>query len=421
MGIGVNKHRRGMMLALTCATAIAAIPAAAAEPEVIRRPSIIVEETAGIRRFGYPVTAVVPLPGPVSDVEHFRLLERGTPVAAQVRPNGQEKQGIRGVVIDFNVNHAPYERREYVLEYGPSVRPGPKPRTGLKVDAGDDEVRVVHPSGLEFVVPRKLLGLLRQVRTRETDYLRPDSPGLMIRYKDDARSRPAGFSRAVMRVVKEGPLAVTLRFDATETLPGGKTLGSVVAMDFPISKSWVQVAWTVDDPQGSVAGLGADVNLKVEGEPTLVDFGAGTLVYAPLRKGQAAMLRAGGDGPAWETRTGPAGALTPYVVAPRGPGHPPAEGWAHVMDRQRCTAVAVAAFSEAGREANITAHADGRLVLASTFARDGADSRAGPKTLSFWLHFVGMPVHVGAATSPQAMLAPLRVVVKGPEGTDDRK
>ena len=35
----------------------------------------------------------------------------------------------------------------------------------------------------------------------------------------------------------------------------------------------------------------------------------------------------------------------------------------------------------------------------------------GPKKITFWLHFVGMPVHVGAATSPQAMLAPLRVTV----------
>jgi hypothetical protein len=76
------------------------------------------------------------------------------------------------------------------------------------------------------------------------------------------------------------------------------------------------------------------------------------------------------------------------------------------MDRERCTAVAVAEFA-AGPGAEIAADADGRLRLWRSFAPG-----AGPKRLAFWLHFVGMPVQVGAATSPQAMLAPLRVEVR---------
>jgi hypothetical protein len=46
-------------------------------------------------------------------------------------------------------------------------------------------------------------------------------------------------------------------------------------------------------------------------------------------------------------------------------------------------------------------------------ARPGEGPPAGAKRLAFWLHFVGMPVQVGAATSPQAMLAPLQVEVRG--------
>ena len=34
------------------------------------------------------------------------------------------------------------------------------------------------------------------------------------------------------------------------------------------------------------------------------------------------------------------------------------------------------------------------------------------KGLRFWLHFVDVPVQVGAVTSPQAMLAPLLVEVR---------
>ena len=45
----------------------------------------------------------------------------------------------------------------------------------------------------------------------------------------------------------------------------------------------------------------------------------------------------------------------------------------------------------------------GRLVIRRDFLRGGE------RSLHFWLHFVTMPVQVGAATSPQAMQNPLRV------------
>jgi len=39
----------------------------------------------------------------------------------------------------------------------------------------------------------------------------------------------------------------------------------------------------------------------------------------------------------------------------------------------------------------------------------GQGRRGNERYLHFWLHFVGMPVQLGAATSPQAILNPLRV------------
>src|SRR5437763_1434692 len=89
-------------------------PAFAADPQP-RRWDVTVKEAAGIRRFGYPVNVVIPLREPVPDAEHFRLLDNGKPVAAQVRPAGG-----RAVALDFNVNHAPLETRSYVLEHDPS-------------------------------------------------------------------------------------------------------------------------------------------------------------------------------------------------------------------------------------------------------------------------------------------------------------
>jgi hypothetical protein len=392
-------------------------PAArAADAPAVRQLRITVAETAGIRRFGYPVETRLDLPEAVPEATRFRLLERGKPVAAQFRP-----QGPRAVSLDFSVDHAPLETREYVVEYGPGVEPGPEPKTGLRVETITGEFRVCHPGGLEFAVPRDLLGLLRQVHTSKTDYLRPESAGLWLRYRDDIHYRAGGPGPdgvpTVGRVTKAGPLAAVLRFERTEALRGNRSVASAVEMAFPLSKSWVRVTWEVEDPEGYVSGLGADLNLNVRDGPTLVDFGAGSLVYAALKPGQAAVLRGGSLArppgvPRWETLVGPAGNPRPYVVPAPGTRAADAEGWAHVMDRERATAAALAGFGTDGPESEVAVEADGRLRLWQHFARDGAVPPAGTKRMTFWLHFVGMPVQVGAATSPQAMLAPLRVSVR---------
>ena len=72
------------------------------------------------------------------------------------------------------------------------------------------------------------------------------------------------------------------------------------------------------------------------------------------------------------------------------------------MDSQRATAIAVAGFGAETRD-RIEVSADGRLLIRRDFVRGGE------RSLHFWLHFVTMPVQVGAATSPQAMQSPLQV------------
>jgi hypothetical protein len=236
----------------------------------------------------------------------------------------------------------------------------------------------------------------------------------VIREKEGKQFRVGG-PDSKGRVVKEGPLAVTLRFECKTTLQDESSVPSVVDLDFVSSKSWVKLTWTATFPKNTGARPIADLKLSLDGEPTLADFGADSTVYAQLRKGESGLLRQNPDDyairriPAWEVLTGPTeGRLSPYVVATSGRlrssgigGTVPAnraEGWAHVMDRKRCTAVAMEHFI-GGSE--IRVDSDGRLRLSG-----GTGER-----LSFWLHFVPMPVHVGAATSPQAMLAPLRVEV----------
>ena len=385
-------HRMSTFLLLALAA-----PVAADEPAV-RRLELVVSETAGIRRFGYPVTATLPRDAARAG-NRFRLSENGKPVAAQFRRVAGKGAATEAVYLDFNVSHGPLEKRTYLVEYGPGVEPGPEPKSGIAVKLGADAVTVSHGRELEFVLPRQRPGLLRQVRAGRTDYLRDGSPGLLFRDKGGKEHRA---SAGAARVTRSGPLAAAVLFEGSESLGSAKA-ASAVEMEFPRSKSWVRVRWTLDDPKGDVAALGAELNLAVQGPRTLVDFGAGSYVYAALQPGESAVLRAG---PPWATLVGRPGALRPYVLAPPERRTQAAEGWAHVMDKERCTAVAVAGFA-AGPGAEIVVGADGRLRLWCPFA-----PAAGPKRLTFWLHFVGMPVQVGAATSPQAMLAPLRVKVR---------
>ena len=140
-----------------------------------------------------------------------------------------------------------------------------------------------------------------------------------------------------------------------------------------------------------------DLNLLIEGDPTLVDFGASETVYDALRTGQHFVLSAvppNPGSPRWFVNLN----NEPYA---KWMGFP-AEGWAHVMDKQRATAIAVANFGDQTND-SIDVSADGHFRIRRNFPTS-AD-----RTLHFWLHFVTMPVQLGAATSPQAMQNPLRI------------
>ncbi len=362
---------------------IAAPPLAALAAALLGLPlagqQLRITETAGIRRFSFPVTASLP---PQLAGRPVRLLRDGKPVQAQVR----------GGEIDFNVSLGPYEHQEFSVV--PQETPAPEAAAST-VDRESDQFTVAYGESLHYIVPLNLLGLLRAVKTPRWDYLRPGSQGLLLRFRDDIIYRAGGFGpygkATSASVVKQGPLDSVIEFSSTEALRGNYSVPSKVRMEFPRSKSWVKTTWTVEDPNGLLTGLGADLNLNLTSPPALVDFGAGTLVYTQLRPGQTAVLI--GQPQSWQVLVG----NEPYVTAKSGR----AEGWAHVMDRERCTVVAVKDFGE--REDRIEVASDGRLQIWRSFRGSGE------KAVTFWLHFVRMPVEIGAATSPQSILAPLKI------------
>lgn len=375
------------------------------------------KEEAGIRRFSYPVHTVFP---GLASGPPYRLSRDGRDVPAQFRPI-QGVDGQSGVALDFNASPGPHATERYVVHSAKGEGKQGGPRDGIRVENAPPIVRVSNGTALSYAVPDDLLGFLTGVANSRREFLRGDSEGLLIRSRDNVHHHvggkgPEGVPMR-MRVLREGLIAASLRFEGLVVLGGERSVRSAVDMTFPNSKSWVETSWRVEDPQGDVAGLGVDLRLELDPRPTLVDLGASSQVYGALRDRQRMELVAGSAPPLtdkgrpWVVWKGEPDRLTSFVEA-SGPDSARAEGWAHVMDATRCTAVAIGGFGRASRD-RIIVDADGRIQLWRDFAGDGAAPPEGPKSLTFWLHFVTMPVHVGAVTSPQAMLAPLKVEWKG--------
>lgn len=404
--------RRDAILAAVAAMAGPAVPGRAGPP-IREVRSFRLTETAGLRRFGYPVHTMVP---DSAGGRNYRLVLDGRAVPAQFRK--VDGLGMTpGVALDFIASPGPMQADRYEVQFGMEVEPGPEPRTGLRVEKRDGAYRVSQGDALTFEIAENLVGFLRSVGSPRLGYFRGGSGGLTfgsgkVPLRDFQQELCADEIRS-SEITREGPLAISIR-----SVVGNRLVPWIATLDLtiPHSKSWIQAELTLEDPGDLTCGLGFDINLLTEGSPILVDLGAGSTVYGRIEADQRMELVAGravgeaepASGSGWVVRHGRGDA--PPVFAASTPGFPrPAEGWAHVMDSRRCTALAVADFGRKGARDRISAAADGRLRLARDYSvRDPAPPK-GRKTLAFWLHFVPMPVQVGAATSPQAILAPLRV------------
>ena len=408
---------RAMLLGVTLVSLDARL-ASAAQPMIIE-----VQETAGIRRFQYPLAVRLQLAEPVARETDFRLLLDSQPMLAQFRP-AEQGEAVAGWWLDFPVDLLPYQSLAYRVEYGAPSPAGPTAKRGHQLIESDALFQVVNEPAIAWSIDRKLAGLLKSVRSGELEYLRTDSLGLLLTDRNGNEHTVDGNRdgcNVAAHVVRNGPLAVGIRFEVVEGNPELAGVRSTVDLVFPVFKSWVEVDWRVDDPQEKLFGLGAQVDMNLNEPtrslPTLVDFGATNLVYAFLPPGQNAVLRGGptvaepqpasnGPRPAWEILRGPSDRLEPFVFGPRQlQADTRPEGWVHAMDRQRCLALAVDGFAQDAAD-RISVSAAGTVRLNREFPTAALASPMRAKQLRFWLHFVPFPPQQTAATSPQSMQTP---------------
>ena len=404
-----------LLVCITGVLLVCLVSAANTPAHAVERLELEVRETQGLARGGYPAHALLKLPRPVPVTTKFRLLFEGKPVVAQFRPDREEATAQWW--LDFQTEMKPNETKKYVVEFGHETAAGPERPQGHKLTKMEKGFSIANAPYITWMVPHDLKGFLESVDFPPSEFLRADSPGLLLR---DRQSREYPFS-GTGRVIRQGPMAVALRFEKAESQEQLRDVRSTVDLTFPAPVSWVEVEWNIHDPRDNVAALGLQLNLNVEkptAAPTLVEFGATSVVYTSLRPGQEAELLAGplakstkpDDSPLWEILRRDKGGAMPFAQGPKRSPVRQVEGWTHVMDRKICLALAIDAFARDTRD-RISAGADGRVAVWREY--DPAQ-KGNPKRLRMWLHFVHFPPQSSALASPQQMQTPLDVRLLGP-------
>ena len=179
-------------------------------------------------------------------------------------------------------------------------------------------------------------------------------------------------------------------------------------MVLPGPVSWVEIQVQLDDPQGKLSELGMQLKLNLDrpsgAKPTLAELGAASVVYTSLYENYEMELRANSRSQTvWHILRGPRSNVRRFASA-TSKNAPPAQGWAHVMDRKRCLAIAFHQFGKE-RSERMRIQANGTLTAWRSLPQQKNQRKSNWR---MWLHFVHYPYQWSAGASPQQMQNPVR-------------
>jgi len=386
--------------------AMLALPAVGvgADPLPSNALSVVVRETAGIRRGNFPALGQAQLArGALHDVSNLRLLLSDKEVPVQATAVSRWPDGsIRQVEINFNASIGPLGELRYRLEIGGTVRAQPVVNERLEVIESTDGLQV---GKLRFArQPAALLQSVAFGREIAGDGMNAisvtDAGGATYLLDGDV----------AIEIVKPGPLAVQIRYGGALRLPGDYVVPFTITIDVPNTKSWVRYAARVEDPRREVREIALDASFRFGGFPWTWDFGTGSWSYGAFRNTTDSAVLTQVVGPEgagdWQIATGPHGHEQLYA---RAAGERPAraEGWGHLQGVDRAVAFAIEGFGRA--EGQYVMALDGSGQIAFRFA---PAQPADVHVLAVYQHYVATPVPVGAATNPVAMTSPLLVTVE---------
>jgi hypothetical protein len=375
--------------------------------------SIRVEETAGIRRTSFPVRTSFEIPAgrlqsavaegewrPVT--EHVRLEDGGASVPVQATALTLWGDGsVRGLELDFNVSLAPNEARALELHYGPETPADTAEVRGLALTEDESSIQSGRVRFGKLPDP-----LFLSVAYRE-ELITAGRNRIAITDGDGTAHDGSDIDWISSQIMKPGPLVVHVRHFGYLRL-GTTDVPVVVNIEMPSSKSWVQVALTVEDSGQLVREVAIETPLALGPHPWSWDWGTPNGTYGALRDADGSMVLTERidslEEGSWQIATGPRGEERPYEASDVG-GYNVFQRWGHLVGPNEAVAFAARGLSGPG---TFTAAFDGSGQTTFRFAR----SEPGYHALTLYQHYVSTPVSIGAATSPASILRPPTVSVE---------
>ncbi len=352
--------------------------------EILAR--IRVRETHGIRRFLYPLTAMVDLPEDIDVSSLGWSGTKGDAVPLQFTPHkGQTHR------LDFALSLAPMEERTLEIVAGGFQFAVPD---ALQVAAAPNGGLHSRQEKVSFdIMPD---GNISQIIYDGISHLSEPSHSIHILYQ--AHETLQGIETSI----RGGPLAAWLSAKGTyRTGFEAETITEVSAC-----KSWVKQNHLVQTPdRNDLFQFG--IGLIPTATTLLCDFGVGGGIYGKLQPGPNGSLslrfQIAKDGTAdWRLATTDEMGRMPQVNY-RGRIEQGLESqlWFHILDTDKSLAVAITKVPDSCRE--ITIHLSIDRSVSITYELDGD---AAPAEFGVCYHFLNDVPAIAAATNPQSILLP---------------
>ena len=347
--------------------------------EVLAR--IRVRETAGIRRFLYPLRADVVLP-PDTRLQHLRLSDVANDLPLQVTHIGSFR-------LDFAVSLDPYAERDLILMEGKSCTLLDDPLCLTKTDA----------SGLLSNQQKRFqIGLLYDGLIRDVVY--DCIPILRERLQISRNGELPVQDGGLLYQAAPDFSTVTAWTGGSRRYPDGTACGT--GAEITACKSWATVTHKIKQTQP-----GDEIVFTLPlatASPTLTcDFGVGGYVFGKLdeKAPEIVWQTALGDAPHARWSVATAG-RTDYIgeVATAEEFLP--QRWFHLIDSDKALAVAITRVPPDCREMTVWMTHEGDVSVAFKLG----DAITCPAEFGVCYHFLNDVPAIAAATNPQSILLP---------------